>query len=84
MILSSSTLSSLIVLLLILLLIVIICVDCTGPPGSVPMKIVNYAGKPLELFWIDANSGKRDKTGIYIIFIFIVLSFINNIIFRKR
>ena len=54
-------LSSLI--LLIILLTILICIDCTGPPGSVPMKIVNYAGKPLELFWIDTNSGKKDKTG---------------------
>ena len=58
-------LSSLMLLIIILILLtILICIDCTGPPGSVPMKIVNYAGKPLELFWIDTNSGKKDKTGI--------------------
>mmetsp|Transcript_932 Transcript_932/g.1250 ORF Transcript_932/g.1250 Transcript_932/m.1250 type:complete len:429 (-) Transcript_932:552-1838(-) len=26
------------------------------PPGSVPMKLVNHAGSPIELFWVDIYS----------------------------
>eukprot|EP01038_Epipyxis_sp_PR26KG_P006718 gene6718-9211_t len=36
-------------------LLAIILAD--APPGSVPMRLVNYAGSPIELFWIDTFNG---------------------------
>lgn len=42
--------------MLIILLVVFVSAAFAGvaPPNSVPMKLVNHAGMPIELFWIDA------------------------------
>ena len=61
MLLSLSSLSSL--MMIIILLSYLLISDSAAPAGSVPMKIVNIAGKPLELFWIDSFAGKKDGTG---------------------
>jgi hypothetical protein len=58
--------SSSFIFILILLISYIISCYCAAPAGSVPMKIINHSGKPLELFWIDTFAGKKDGTGIII------------------
>ena len=59
----SSISSIMMMILTVFLLIMIICINCEAPSSSVPMKIINHSGKPIELFWIDTNSAKRDAGG---------------------
>ncbi len=33
-----------------------------APPGSVPMKIINHSGAPIELFWIDSFTVRGKET----------------------
>lgn len=48
-------------LLLALLSLISVCFSNGAPPGSIPMRVVNHAGSPIELWWIDTFTDRNKE-----------------------